>query len=141
MPSTLKTAGEKGVGETPGFIGGGVQSAKAEDVGVVVLSGEGSLILVAGEAGADTIDFVRGNAHPDTGCAAEDASLSVPLKDITADLLGKVGIIDRFRGPRTAVDDLMPRLGQMFKEGFPQRESPVIATDTDFHFSKPDLNW
>ena len=108
-------------------------STKTEDIGIVVFSTQPGGETLMTEGGANVTMPVRSNRHADAGSAHENASGAASVFDGFADPVRELGIIDRFFGEATQIDDDVARLFEQVNEFLFESESAVITSKCNVH--------
>src|SRR5689334_14918194 len=91
-------------------------------------------IRVAAERGANAVEFVRSDGSADAAAADQDSDFSVAVLDCFADLLRVVRIVvGNGAIVRAEVDQLVPRLAQLFDHSFIEWIARMVCTDRYSH--------
>ena len=131
--ATVAATGEGGL--QPGvhdFHGGGFRggfASEAENVGGVVLAGDGGGGGITHEAGLDARVAVRGDAHADAGGAYEDACVGAAVEHALADEFSKVRVVHGGSVVGAEVLDAISTGLQMRHDGVFQGEAAMVGGD------------
>jgi serine-type D-Ala-D-Ala carboxypeptidase/endopeptidase (penicillin-binding protein 4) len=129
VAAALEGGGEECIGHGDGGFLVGDFSGQAEDVRVVMLTGDGRFFHAADIRGADVAVAVRGDAHADAGGAGEDAEIEGTVRHVAGDEVGVGRIIDRFVALGAEVGDLMADLLKVGNDCVFQIDGAVVGTD------------
>lgn len=130
MATTGERGFQPGIDDVLGGVDGGLAS-EAEDVGVIVLAGDGGSGGIMHEAGLDTGVAIRRDAHADAGGADEDACIRAAIEHTGGHEFGVVGVIDTVRGKDAEVLDGVAGVQQVVEDGVLEVESAMVRSDGD----------
>lgn len=105
MPSSSKLRREKFLDDFSVFLGLYEATRKANDVGVVVLTGEVGKIGARYSGRAHARELVGCHRHAKAGAADKNAQVNLAGRDGISDARSKVGVVDAFVGDRSEVFD------------------------------------
>ena len=109
------------------------RAGRRENVRVVVLAREPGEFGVPGERRPDAPHLVRGHHHSLTRPAHEHSPLHLPVRHGARGRRGVVRVVHGSQAVRAEVDDVVPRLGQMFLYRFLQLIARVVSRNGDSH--------
>src|SRR5699024_8151806 len=111
-------------------------AAEAQNIGIVVQTGEFSAEAVGAAGSADAFDLVCSHRDADAGAADENAHLALAADDLVAGSLGDVWIVHRVFVVAADVDKFNAAFLQMFVDLLFEQETAVVASNNQ-HGKKP----
>ena len=133
VASALEGGVEEGVDDDVGFPLGYETGREHEDVGVVVLLGQGGDLGLPAEGGAYALMLVEGHRDSVAGAAHGDAERAVALLYRNGAWMRVVGIIARLRGVSAEINCLVAARTHHIHEMLLEFVAGVVACECDFH--------
>src|SRR5690349_15933845 len=100
---------------------------------MVMFSGAAGGDLVVDQRGADAVDLVRGDRHPDAAAFEKDGDLGVAPSDRAGSGSGEINVVAAGRAVATEILDLMTGALEHGQQLFLGVVPAMIGGDGDFH--------
>lgn len=105
MTVTQKTSRQKGFRDGESLVAAEHAPAECENIRIVVRASHLRFVLSVAKPAADPVDFVRRDAHSDTGSADKNAENGLFVQDFVAGRNSEVGVVHRCRAIIAATID------------------------------------
>ena len=103
MASAFEAGGKKRIDNSFGHLGIRPAAGEAEDIRIVMLTGQVGCLFVPDQRGARARDFVRCDAHADSGSADQYPKLMLAFRNAPSHGLGVIRIVGGLCGVRAEV--------------------------------------
>lgn len=133
VTAALEGGGEEDVDDVAGFLVGNEAGGEAEDVGIVVATGEVGELHVPAEGATDALVLVDGHGYAVATAAEDDAAVVGAGLDGGGEGMGRVGVVHAVGGMGAEVGDEVAPGAEVFNELLLVGKSGMVGRDGYFH--------